>query len=213
MEETIEPKVIDVTPKKIDKRLGRKPPQGFERKMQIDRETEAEIFKKLAHSTLQKVALEYGFDKYYDTPATQKAAVSNIAQKIKKAPSLYGLTQEVVDLVSETMQSRSIMNTSKAELIAQAESFKDKLDNMRDTVAEILQKKLDKDKKKGNYDSVSYRDLKDLLATIIDKSRLLRGESTEHVLHLSKVDTDKLTPQQSLAIIMKAREAMLEAKN
>jgi hypothetical protein len=83
---------------------------------------------------------------------------------------------------------------------------------MRDTVAEIITKKLNKYNTKKGVDEVSIRDLKDLLAMAIDKSRLLKGESTENIVKMSKIDTENLSPEDAMKVILKARELMLDSK-
>lgn len=185
------------------------------RKVDLSREQEAQMFKSLTHKSYKEVGHDFGLHHFYNTEQKVRAAVMNVVRKVKKAPEIYGISQEVVELVSEASASRSIKQNPriKMEILQQEESFKDKLDGIRDTTAEILKKKLEKaNRSSKSIDEISYRDLKDILATTIDKSRLLRGESTERVLHLAKLDTENLTPEEALKVIMKAREALVESK-
>jgi hypothetical protein len=138
----------------------------------------------------------------------------NIARKVKRAPDLYGISEDAVSVIVEAMESRSVSKNPRirAEVAILAESFRDKLDTMRDQVADMIMMKLEKYNSKKGIDGITIRDLKDLLATAIDKGRLLRGESTENIVKMSKVDTEKMTPEDALKFVLKAREALIEAK-
>ena len=83
---------------------------------------------------------------------------------------------------------------------------------MRDTVADIIVRKLKKYNTAKGHEDVQLRDLKDLLAMAIDKGRLLRGESTENLVKLSKIDTDNMSPEDAMKVILKAREILVEGK-
>lgn len=186
---------------------------------QLTREQEADMYKQLAHKTYKVIGREMGFYDYYETDKQVVARVMYVVGKVRKAPDLYGISQDAVDVVEAATRSRSfVINPLKrAELrvqkIAEQESFKDKLQSVRDTAAEILLKKLEKlQKGKNGIDDISFRDIKDILGTAIDKTRLLRGESTENVITSSKIDVSKLTPQESLEVIIKAREALMDSK-
>lgn len=183
------------------------------KKPEFTKEQEAEMFKSLAHKSYKVVGHEFGLHFYYKTDAQVRSAVMNVARKVRKAPEIYGISQDAIDVVDEAAASRSIKNNPKirSDIAIQNESFRDRLDTMRDTIAEMIQKKLKKDNKSKNP-KVSYRDLKDLLATVIDKSRLLRGESTENIVKLSKLDTDTMSPEEALRVIMKARDVLVESK-
>lgn len=182
----------------------------------LNKEQEVKIFKSLSHLSYKESAKENGI-LLLDPNASDirlTAITQSIVRKIRKAPELWGLTKETVDVVQEAMDSRSIRKNPglKSDLAIQEESFRDKLDTMRDTVAEIITKKLEKYNTKKGIDIVQLRDLKDLLSMAIDKSRLIRGESTENLIKLSKIDTDAMSPQDALKIIFRAREALIDNK-
>lgn len=180
----------------------------------LNKEQEVRIFKSLTHLSYKEAAKENGI--LLISPESSDARLTAITQaivrKIKKAPELWGLTQESVEIVQEALDSRSLKKNPRirSDIAIQEESFRDKLDTMRDTVAEIITKKLEKYNTNKGIDNVQLRDLKDLLGMAIDKSRLLKGESTENITRLSKIDADNLTPQDAMSIIMKARETLLE---
>lgn len=178
----------------------------------LTKEQEKQLFMDLAFKSYKQVGMDYGLHYYYKTDAKVRNVVLAIASKIRKAPELWGISEDAVDVVDEAAASRSIRKNPaiKSMVAIQQESFKDKLDTMRDQVAEMIMMKLDKYNSKKTIEGISIRDLKDLLAVAIDKSRLMRGESTENVVKMSKIDTDNLSPEDALKVIMKARELMIE---
>lgn len=180
----------------------------------LNKEQESKMFKEIAHKSYLDVGKDFGFHLYYKTDQKVRSAVMNIVRKVSRAPEIYGISQDVVEVVQEAAASRSIKNNPriKAQINIENETFRDRLDTMRDKVAEMIMMKLQKYDTKKTIDGITIRDLKDLLAVAVDKSRLMRGESTENIAKLAKIDTDGLTPQQALDIVMRARDAMIEAK-
>lgn len=195
---------------KIDKKL------TVSKAPKFPKEKEALMFKELVHKSYKDVGYDYGVNLFFpgnDSKITQY--VQAIAKRIKKVPELWGISEDVVTLVQEALDSRSIRNNPKNRLAVALgeESFRDKLDTMRDQTAELLRKKLEVyGKNKKSLEGVSVRDLKDLLAMAIDKSRLLKGESTENLVKLSKLDVDSLTAEDAMKVIQKARENLLDNK-
>lgn len=184
-------------------------------KVVLTKEQEAEMFKSLAHKTYKAVGYDYGIHLMFPGNDTRVTTfVHQICDKIKKAPEIWGLSQDTVDVIQEALDSRSIKNNPRvsSDLALQEESFRDKLDSMRDTVAQIITRKLKKYNTVKGAENVQLRDLKDLLAMAIDKSRLLRGESTENIIKLSKIDTDSMSPEEAMKLILKAREMLVDGK-
>lgn len=184
-------------------------------KEQFTKEKEAAIFKALAHKSYKEVAKDFGIHLVY--PGNDKKITSfiyNIAKKIRKAPELWGIATDTVEVVQEAIDKRSIKKNPglKGDIAIMEESFRDKLDALRDTAAEILSKKLKKYNTTKGMEDISVRDLKDLLVATIDKSRLLRGESTENIKKLSPLNVEDMSPEEALSVVMKARDAMIEAK-
>ena len=184
-------------------------------KVVLTKDQEVLLFKSLAFKTYKDAGYEYGVHLMY--PGDDKAVttfVAKIANKIRKAPELWGISEDAIEVIQEAIDSRSIKNNPaiRSDIALQEESFRDKLDTMRDTVAEIITRKLKKYNTAKGHEDVQIRDLKDLLAMAIDKSRLLRGESTENLVKMSKLDTDSMTPEDALKVVMKARDILIESK-
>lgn len=182
-------------------------------KLFLTREQEVEIFKHLVDKTAIEVCALYGIDKILPSPGTQRLTIYNICKKIKKAPELYGLSQDAIDIVQASIDSRIISKKSNLVKEREKEEFKDKLEDIRDTAVDILSKKLSLiNKNKNTIMEVKLKDISDILAMSIDKIRLTRGESTETVVHLSKMSLQDVTPEQAMDLVLKAREALVESK-
>lgn len=184
-------------------------------KVTLTKDQEVLIFKALAHKSFKEVGHDFGIHLMYpgdDLKVTQ--FVSHLSKRIRKAPAIWGISEDLVGVVQEALDKRSIRKNPqmRSELALQEESFRDKLDNMRDTVAEIIQRKLKKYNTVKGAETVQLRDLKDMLGMVIDKGRLLRGESTENIKKLSPLDLKDVTPEDALKIIMKARDVLIEGK-
>jgi len=189
--------------------------KGIERKkLNLTKEQEVEIFKALAHKTYLEVANEYGIDSVYENPGAKRIFVHNIYRRIKKAPDVYGLSKDTIDVVTEAVDSRRIVYNPTQVFVEEREvnEFKDKLEVVRDQVLDLVSKKLEKISKGKNIDTVKLSELSSTLSMVIDKARLVRGESTEHVTHFAKMDLGSVSPEDALKLVLKAREATIESK-
>ena len=179
------------------------------------KEKEAEMFKALAHKSYKEVGKDFGLHLIYPDDDTRiTSVVFGIARKIRRAPEVWGLSTDAMQVIQEQIDRRSVKKNPKikSDIAIMEESFRDKLDTMRDTVAEIITKKLSKYNTVKGIENVHIRDLKDLLGMAIDKGRLLRGESTENLIKMSKLDTDSMSPEEAMKVILKAREVLIEGK-
>ncbi len=185
-------------------------------KVVLTKEQEAAMFKSLTHKTYKQVGYDFGVQFMFPgNDVALSSFVSRIVGKIKKAPELWGLSADVVEVVQEALDSRSIkINPAEARssMALQQESFRDKLDDMRDKVADLIFKKIKKYGTPKGLEGVQLRDLKDLLGMAIDKGRLMRGESTENIKKLSPIDVDNMSSEDALKVVMKARDILVEGK-
>lgn len=195
-------------------------PKDFLRKpiekkdLRLTKEEEAEIFKGLVHKTGLELANEYDFGRVYQADGAKRLAIHNIVNKIKKAPELWGISPQVVELVQEAMDARKIVHNPLQVFVKDREvkEYKDKLEVIRDQATQILSKKLESLGKGKNIESVKLNEIANVVAMSIDKLRLVKGESTENIVHFSKLDLSNTSPEQALALVLKAREAVIESK-
>ena len=182
--------------------------------LRLTKEEEARIFKELVHKTSLEVANEYDFGRVFNTDGAKRMAIFNICRKIKRAPELWDITEPEVSLVQEAIDARKITYNPLQVFVKDREirEFKDKLEVIRDQAAEILAKKLEKATKGKSMEEIKFTEISSILAMAIDKLRLVRGESTENVTHFSKMDLKDIKPEDALALVLKAREAIIESK-
>ena len=67
-------------------------------------------------------------------------------------------------------------------------------------------------KNKNTLADVKLKEVSDILAMAVDKIRFVKGESTETVVHLSKMSLDDVSPEEAMKLVLKAREALVEGK-
>jgi len=179
----------------------------------LSREQEAELFKHLIDKTAIEAAEAMGITDRYETNASIRIYVFNVVRRIKKAPELWGISKDAVDMVQKALDSRAVVKSSQVIKEKQREEFKDRLEVIRDTAADILTKKLAIiNKNKNTLDGVKLKDISDIMKDAYQSIRLIKGESTDNVIHYSKVDLDKVTPEEAMNLILKARENLIESK-
>lgn len=177
---------------------------------------EKEIFMDLQSLSTAEAGRKHGLDFYYNDNTKLRFAVHAVYKKVLAAPGLYGLTTDDTAKIQEAVSSRSMKNNPQQKSLMEREmqdEFKGTIEGIRNEAASLLRRKLGKIKTNKELDGVSFRDLKDVLAMAVDKARLVTGQSTENVVQFSKIDPEKTTPQEALAIILKAREALVESRN
>ena len=59
---------------------------------------------------------------------------------------------------------------------------------------------------------IKIKEIADVMAMAIDKYRLVKGESTDNVIHYSKLELDNVSPAEALNLVLKAREAFIDSK-
>lgn len=187
----------------------------YRNKLNFSLDQELAIFKDMAHMTNTEIAKKYGIDKIYPHKGTQRLQVSNIASKIKSAPELYGITIDAIEVIDTAIQARRFENNPQQILVRDRErkEAKDKLDDIRDAAIEVLEKKLEKaGRSSKSIDGIKFKEVLDVISMSVEKSRLLRGESTDNVLHYAKIETKDLTPEAAMDMLLKQSEARIEKK-
>jgi len=189
--------------------------------MQFGEEKQAEIFKKLAYGSAYQVGLEYGFDKVYSSPKSVRNAVSAVKTKVKNNPAKYekfGITTEVLDLVAEASAKRNVagpnaQSRSLAEQRLDSQDIKALMGGIRDKTFNIIDRKLDMvGKSRKKIDSISFKELGVIGGIAFDKSQILKGEATENIAVMAKIDKN-ISADDALALVGKMREVNSEAND
>lgn len=184
--------------------------------MNFGKEKEVEIFKALASESQFQVGLKYGFDKVYKNGRAVRNAITAIYTKVKNNPEEYGLSLEVVGLVEAGMKNRAVARQGgtpmeKPEMGVM--DIKEKIVGIRDKTFHLIDKKLDRvASSKKRLDAISFKDLGIIAGIAFDKTQILRGEATENVAVLGKIETD-LSPEAALDLVLKMREKTVEVKH
>lgn len=178
----------------------------------------AQMFKAMASKSSTVLARDFGLDKHYKSMNSCKAAVAGVKKEVLANPEKYiefGITPEVVTLVQQGLDSRK---ASKNVTRVSEVTLRDKeteLENMdyKDLVERGAKKSLVLLNKKLDAIGKTNKGIKDMqlgtMGTIVgimfDKSRISKGEATEHIMLKARISED-LTPAQKLELILKMRE-------
>lgn len=184
------------------------------KQLKLTKEEELQIFRGLVHKTGLELANEYNFGDSYNTDGAKRIAVFNIVRKIKKAPELYGVSEGELNLVQEAIDARRIVHNPMQVFVKEREvkEYKDKLEVIRDQATQLLSKKLEHLSKGKNVEAVKLNEIANVVSMAIDKFRLVKGESTDNIVHFSKIDLKDIKPEDALSLVLKAREALVEGK-
>ncbi len=176
-----------------------------------------QVFLAMQQYPSTEIARKFGFEKRQGSLKKGMGLVYAIYNKVKEQPAKYGLTDEVVEATIKSVENRKQnfgqLNVKQELDIREVENFaRNEMGIVRDKIIKIISMKVDKAlKSKRAREQVSLKDLSQVLATVIDKQRLLTGQSTENVLHFAKINKD-VSPEDALAIVLKARDAIIEHK-
>lgn len=168
------------------------------------------IFKMLAHKPFYETGIEFGFDKHYRDANSIKGAMYRIYTQVRAEPSKYGVSQETVDLVVDIVSKRSTANYLPT--LREQNDAKENIDikelvlSGRQKAMILVHRKLEmigKSKKKLNETNLGT--LATVAAILFDKGQIIKGEATENVAVLGKIDTN-MSPDQALDMVLKMRE-------
>lgn len=184
------------------------------KQLKLTKEEELTIFRGLVHKTGLELANEYNFGDVYNTDGAKRIAIFNIVRKVKQAPELYGISDGEIQLVQEAIDARKIVHNPLQVFVKDREvkEYKDKLEVIRDQATQLLSKKLEQLSKGKNVESLKLNEIANVVSMAIDKYRLVKGESTDNIVHFSKIDLSNTTPEEALRLVLKAREALIEGK-
>lgn len=188
--------------------------------MKYGAEKEAEIVKALAQKSAYKVGLDYKFDKVYPNAKAIRSAVLAIYTKVKNNPDKYEISQDALDVVAQSMADRRVWKTSEVNPTAtdvQADlasrDIKELTSSVRDKAWNLIDLKLDRiGNNKKKLDALSFKDLGTIAGISFDKTQVLKGEATEHIAVLGRIDSN-MKPEDALNFVLKMRENNVELKN
>jgi hypothetical protein len=175
--------------------------------MRFGPEKEVEIFKALAQKSTYQVGLDFGFDKVYKDARAVRNAVNAIFNKVRNNHETYGVSKDVIEVVEKGMVERkaSVVGVSMREK-EETVDIKSLVSGIRDKTFTLIDKKLDRvSNNKKKLDEISFKELGIIAGIAFDKSQILKGEATENIAVLAKIDTN-ISPEEAIKLALAARE-------
>ncbi len=174
--------------------------------MKLSEETKAEIFKKLASKPTLEVGVEFGLDKFFKNTRAVRNKVYATYQQVRQNPDFYKVGPDVVALVEQAMSARAVEGSTSNAVVDDKTEIKEIVTNIRDKTFKLIDKKLDRvSKSRAKLDAISFKDLGIIACISFDKTQILKGESTENIAVLAKIDKN-LSPEEMIALVLKNRE-------
>lgn len=182
----------------------------------IDDTTKKDFYLSLATKNYVDAAKAIGLDKRYTT----ENSLRTIAFKLFKSidPNTLGISNDAVQIVRAALDDRrakahtEITDGSQPELL-NPDDAKQLVIGGRNKAAILLHKKMDAiSKSKRQLEDVTLSQLATTFGIFFDKSQILRGEATENIAVMAKVNPN-MTPEESLEALLKMREVDQEQKH
>ncbi len=182
--------------------------------IQLTEAKKAALFKKLATNTLTEVGMEMGFDKHYKSMKSMKGAVYRIYNEVRATPSVFGMSNDTVDLVVSNVSKRSVSSREpeslREDMELKSSDIKTMIINGRNAAMNLINRKLDYLQKHPKaLKDTSITQLGTLFGIIFDKGQIISGQATEHVAVMSKIDKD-MKPDAAISMVLKMREVEME---
>ncbi len=182
-------------------------------------EEKGELYRRLEKKNVKQVAIEYNFHKKYENKNTVVGAVAQIMSQVRKNPERYGITANITETVEKAIKGRSLKTqTSKKSYIpaipyTKYEYRKMDIDELVGKGSKksliVLNMKLDDVLSNSNeLRKLNLTTLSTTAGILFDKNRIVRGESTQHVMLKAKI-SDDLTPEQKIELVLRMREKII----
>lgn len=181
------------------------------------KEKEISIFKALASKSTYKVGCDFGLDKIYKNARGVRNAVNSIYAKVKNNQDKYGISDDTLDLVEQGMKERRLAGHPANHPITHAEEKELAVKDIKEVVIDIRNRSFDLiDKKlsrvansKKKLDAMSFKDLGIIAGISFDKAQILKGEATENIAVMAKIDHN-ITADEALKIALETRDGNVE---
>ena len=186
--------------------------------MKLSDDKKAAVFRALAGGTLFDVGVDFGFDKHYKDARAVRNAVSRVYRQVLNDPEKYSVHPETIELVQGVVSSRKVAIRPETSMAEKVEGIKDQdikglTMGSRDSAGRLIASKLayleSHPKALANESLVN---LGKIFGILFDKSQIIQGQATEHVALMAKIDTN-MTPEESLAAVLRTREVVAEDKH
>lgn len=173
--------------------------------MKVSDQKKAAIFKALASKSLRQVAVDFELTDKYSSLDSATAAVQRIYNQVKNNPEEFIVSPDTVELVVSSVSNRTAGRPVIHENINEKD-IKDLVTSGRDKVARIINRKLDYVERSPKLiKELSFAQLGTIFGILFDKSQIVQGQATEHILKISKIDSN-MSADQALDTVLRMRE-------
>jgi hypothetical protein len=175
------------------------------------------FYRLLETKTYMAACLEMKMDRWYSKnsliPTAQK-----MVNMVRQDPEKYKVHPDSIVRIEHAIRERDVNRKTREtalekNLATENQNFKNILEDTRAGLLDILSRKVKRiGRSNKKIDEMNLGTLATTLAIIIDKTQLIRGEATENVAVLAKIDQN-ISPEAALDMILRMRETNLESKN
>ena len=177
----------------------------------------AEFYKSLVTKNYTEAAAAIGLDRVYKSNDSLRSASYKLFKSLK--PLEIGISQEVVDMVRQSLDARKISPQRQITEGAGATDILDPEDSRglviggRNKAMMLLHKKMDMlGKSKKALEAVSISQLATTAGILFDKAQIMLGQATENIAVMAKVDPN-MTPEMALDALLKMSEIQSSEKH
>jgi hypothetical protein len=185
-------------------------------KLNLTDERKKEFFLSLANKSYTDAARQLGLQEFYTTDNSLRTIAYKLYKQID--PRTLGVSEDAISIVHASIAdrqgraSKEVTDGATPELL-DPEDSKMLVIGGKNKAAVLLHKKFDRLMKNKKFlDEVSLSQLATTFGILFDKSQILKGEATENIAVMAKVDPN-MTPEQSLEALLRMREIQQEEKH
>ena len=184
----------------------------------LNNKQKRELALDLAILTYWQVAMKFGIDKYYKSKRSAIAFVRKTYLDVKSRPNTFKVPQETLDNVQKALDSRN-RKLLGGEIMIRPDQTPEK---PKEEFQEFDNKELVALARKGSWillnrklqmvakspkqlKNTTLAALANVAGITFDKDKIAKGEATERILLLAKID-DGMTKEEKLSLILTQRE-------
>ena len=170
-----------------------------------------EIFFALKQKSIYESGVACGMDPAWGR-AVIKSKVDSAVKSVRNNPERFGVTPQDIEDVAVSIRTRQVVSyrptlpAKTEEEKVQELDFKDLVLAGRKKAYQVLMKKLDRvSKTNKGIDEINLATLATTFGILFDKSQIAKGEATENVAIMAKVNPN-MSPEEALNMVLQMRE-------
>ncbi len=186
--------------------------------MDLLRSEATAIFLCLADKTPTQVGYEFGLDRFYSTDASIRASVHKAFQMVLQDPESYDIPMAKAAEIQAIVSARALQITKDHALTVREKKelsnaeIPELVTEARDTAYRLINAKLDIiESSKTELKNAKLSDLVKAGDILFNKGQIVRGEATQNIAILSKVDKN-MSAEDALTAIVQMQEMVAQEK-